>query len=213
MEGRSKGACVVLGFQDIEGMKHVHTTHLANELVGQAHNICVTKVVNPETAELMSKMYGEYEVMEEEESVTESRSGRSRTVSTRRKSRKAAMPSEIMDIPMPSPETGLTFYALTPSLGAYRETMPGKVVASMLCPANTDPTRGGMANRVPVAAARQKLRSWDGTDYARLKMNPPENETARVEPPDEDPEGPTPGRTSKKLLLLRTSPNRAGGYE
>src|SRR5512135_3897364 len=89
VEGRSKGACVVLGFQDIEGMKHVHTTHLANELIGQAHNICVTKVVNPETAELMSKMYGEYEVMEEEESVTESRGGRSRTVSTRRKSRKA----------------------------------------------------------------------------------------------------------------------------
>ena len=40
VEGRSKGACVVLGFQDIEGMKHVHTTHLANELVGQAHNVC-----------------------------------------------------------------------------------------------------------------------------------------------------------------------------
>ena len=38
VEGRSKGASVVLGFQDIEGMKHVHTTHLANELIGQ----CIT---------------------------------------------------------------------------------------------------------------------------------------------------------------------------
>ena len=55
VEGRSKGACVVLGFQDIEGMKHVHTTHLANELVGQAHNVCVTKLINPETAEHVSQ--------------------------------------------------------------------------------------------------------------------------------------------------------------
>ena len=83
--GRFKGACVVLGFQDIEGMKHVHTTHLANELVGQAHNVCVTKLINPETAELVSKMIGEYEAIEKDESVTESQGGgRSRTVSARR---------------------------------------------------------------------------------------------------------------------------------
>ena len=85
VEGRSKGACVVLGFQDIEGMKHVHTTHLANELVGQAHNVCVTKLINPETAELVSKMIGEYEAIEKDESVTESQGGgRSRTVSAKR---------------------------------------------------------------------------------------------------------------------------------
>ena len=56
------------------------------------------------------------------------------------------MPSEIMSMLMPSPKTGLTFYARTP-LGAYRETIPGKVVASTLMVANTDPARGGMPNR------------------------------------------------------------------
>ena len=73
VEGRSKGACVVLGFQDIEGMKHVHTTHLANELIGQAHNVVITKLVNPETAAHASQRFGEYEQTEENESVTESR--------------------------------------------------------------------------------------------------------------------------------------------
>ena len=52
---------MVLGFQDIEGMKHVHTTHLANELIGQAHNVCITKLVNPETATHASQRFGEYE--------------------------------------------------------------------------------------------------------------------------------------------------------
>ena len=83
VEGRSKGACVVLGFQDIEGMKHVHTPHLANELIGQAHNVCITKLVNPETAAHASQRFGEYEELEEDESITESRGGgRSRTVSS-----------------------------------------------------------------------------------------------------------------------------------
>ena len=202
VEGRSKGACVVLGFQDIEGMKHVHTTHLANELVGQAHNVCVTKLINPETAELVSKMIGEYEAIEKDESVTESQGGgRSRTVSARRVRRPAAMPSEIMSMPMPSPKTGLTFYALTP-LGAYRETIPGKVVASTLMAANTDPARGGMADRVPVPAERQALRPWGEADYGRLKMSPPAEEVAPGEPPEDGPEGPPRGRKRKKSRVV-----------
>ena len=168
-------------------MKHVHTPHLANELIGQAHNVCITKLVNPETAAHASQRFGEYEELEEDESITESRGGgRSRTVSRRRVKRQAVMPSELMSIPMPSPESGLTFYAITASLEAYFDTMPGEVVASMLCPANADPARGGMANSEPVPTEWQKLRPWDAADYARLGMTPPldviVNEHAANEP-------------------------------
>ena len=90
-----------------------------------------------------------------------------------------------MSMPMPSPKTGLTFYALTP-LGAYRETIPGKVVASTLMAANTDPARGGMADRVPVPAERQALRPWGEADFGRLKMSPPAEEVAPAEPPEDD---------------------------
>jgi len=172
VEGRSKGACVVLGFQDIEGMKHVHTTHLANELIGQAHNVVITKLVNPETAAHASQRFGEYEQTEENESVTESAHGRSRTVSASRVKHVAVMPSQLMSILMPSPNTGLTFYAIVRELEAYRETMSGKEVASMLCPPNADPARGGMANREPVPAEWQKLRPWSLADHVRLKLRP-----------------------------------------
>ena len=87
--------------------------------------------------------------------------------------RQAVMPSELMSIPMPSPESGLTFYAITASLGAYHDTIPGNVVASMLCPANAEPARGGMANSEPVPAEWLKLRPWDAADYARLGITPP----------------------------------------
>jgi hypothetical protein len=224
VEGRSKGACVVLGFQDIEGMKHVHTTHLANELIGQAHNVCFTKLVNPETAAHGSQRFGEYEEIEEDESVTESRGGgRSRTVSARRVKRQAVMPSELMSMAMPSPESGLTFYAITTSLGAYRETIPGKVVASMLCPANADPARGGMTNSEPVPMARQKLRPWDAADYVRLGMTPPvdvivnEHQAlealpiAEIEKDESVTEGPQPDDERVALRPTRMRPGRASG--
>src|SRR5512135_239841 len=140
VEGRSKGACVVLGFQDIEGMKHVHTTLLANELIGQAHNICFTKLVNPETAVHASKKFGEVEETQENVSFTESSGGgRSRTVSAVRTKKDAVIPSQFMSNPMPSPETGLSFYAITEPLGAFQHTMSGKDVSSMLCAPNADP--------------------------------------------------------------------------
>src|SRR5512135_2662552 len=116
VEGRSRGAAIVLGFQDMEGMMHVHTPHLAKELTGQAHNVCITKLINPETAELGSRMFGEYEAIEKDESVTKSQgAGRSRTISVKLVRRQAVMASEFMNIPMPSPKGGLTFYA--PHLG------------------------------------------------------------------------------------------------
>ena len=70
---------------------------------------------------------------------------------------------------MPSPESGLTFYVIT-SLGASRKTIPGKVVASVLCPANAVPRGEGWPIGEPVLAWRQELRPWDAADYARLGM-------------------------------------------
>ena len=174
VEGRSRGACVVLGFQDIEGMKHVHTTHLANELIGQAHNVCFTKLVNPETAAHASQKFGEYEETEVNESFTEnSGGGRSRTVSASRVKHVAVMPSEFMSISMPSPEKGLTFYAITNELKAYQETMSGEEVTSMLSAPNADPAKGGMPNRAPVPNDSLRIQPWSLADYVRLKLHPP----------------------------------------
>ncbi len=175
VEGRSRGACVVLGFQDIDGMKAVHTPYLANELMGQAHNICFTKLVNPETAAHASHKFGEVEETVENVSITESsRGGRSRTVSSVRVKKQAVMASQFMTSPMPSRETGLSFYAITScKLGSYHHTMSGEEVASMLCAPNTDPAKGGMPNRMPIPADWERARPWGLADYLRLNLRPP----------------------------------------
>ena len=175
VEGRSRGACVVLGFQDIEGMKAVHTPYLANELMGQAHNICFTKLVNPETAAHASHKFGEVEETVENVSFTESaRGGRSRTVSAVRVKKQAIMASQFMTSPMPSRKKGLSFYAITSGpLGSYHHTMSGEEVASMLCAPNTDPAKGGMPNRMPIPGDWERARPWGLGDYLRLKLRPP----------------------------------------
>lgn len=59
--------------------------------------------------------------------------------------------------------------------GAYRETIPREVVASMLSPAKTDPARGGVTNDEPVPAERRGIcdQPWDAADFAPLRMTPP----------------------------------------
>ena len=46
-QGRTKGACVVLGFQDSDGMRDVYGEYVANELVGQCANKAILRVENP----------------------------------------------------------------------------------------------------------------------------------------------------------------------
>jgi type IV secretory pathway TraG/TraD family ATPase VirD4 len=176
VEGRKRGACLCLGFQDIEGMIHVHTPHLARELCGQAHNIAITRLVNPETADLVSKMFGEYESDEEEVSYSYDPFFR-RTKSVRRviAKRQGVLPSELMSLPMPSPERGLSFYALLPHFsGGFRHTMPGVEVDAMLPHPNKDPRRGGMADIEPRDGSHQELSPFSEADFARFGIEPPD---------------------------------------
>lgn len=57
-KGRSKGACVVAGFQDIDGMREVYGTEMANEMCAQFNNTIVLRVNSPETASWASDLFG-----------------------------------------------------------------------------------------------------------------------------------------------------------
>lgn len=65
-KGRSKGACVALGFQDIEGMHDAFGKERANEFIGQCANKAILRLNSPETAKWASELFGKYEFMEEE---------------------------------------------------------------------------------------------------------------------------------------------------
>lgn len=57
-KGRSKGACVVLSFQDIEGMRWVYGMEVANEICGQCNNTIVLRLNSPSTAQWASELFG-----------------------------------------------------------------------------------------------------------------------------------------------------------
>ena len=57
-KGRSKGACVVAGFQDIDGMREVYGTEMANEMCAQFNNTIILRVNSPETAGWASDLFG-----------------------------------------------------------------------------------------------------------------------------------------------------------
>jgi len=57
-KGRSKGACVVLGFQDIDGLRDVYGSEVANEICAQCNNIAVLRVNSPSTANWASDLFG-----------------------------------------------------------------------------------------------------------------------------------------------------------
>lgn len=59
--GRSKGACVVLGFQDIAGMREIYGPHVAEEILGMCGSIGILKVSGATTPQWASQILGERE--------------------------------------------------------------------------------------------------------------------------------------------------------
>lgn len=59
-KGRSKGICVAMGFQDIQGLMEAYGENRAKEMIGQCSTFAVLRLRNPATAEWASSLFGEY---------------------------------------------------------------------------------------------------------------------------------------------------------
>jgi len=135
IQGRSKGACCVLGFQDVEGMREAYGDKLANELVGQCGHKAVLKLNSPETAEWASKLFGHKEVMVQRSSESESKksvwSG-SITKSKNRVQKAVVTSGEFMALEHAQPSIGVQGYFIVPSVGNYCHKVSGKWVETSL---------------------------------------------------------------------------------
>ena len=68
VEGRSKGACCVLGFQDVGGLWEVYSKDEANEIIGACGNKVFLQTADQVTAEYASKHFQDQEENDEETS-------------------------------------------------------------------------------------------------------------------------------------------------
>lgn len=184
LRGRSKGCCVVLGFQDIQGVQHVYEEKAGNELVGQCANKALLRIESPETAAWASKVIGEEEKVEFSESSTESAQGRTVSHSSQKQTRSVVLPSEFMEIPAPGRNlvNGLQGYYVVRSVGVYRARYAAEELVEGLGKVNP-------AHQTFVAAPSewQFLNPWTVEDSERLKID-----VSSAQDPAKKNKGPSP---------------------
>lgn len=177
-KGRSKGGCVVLGFQDIDGMKDVYGEYLTSEITGQCACKALLRTDSAKTAEWASALLGEREFVEITNSSSTSE-GSSKSLNHRSSSagvsssssehvvrRPIVLPSELMALPLPGGggAAPLCAYFIAPNLGAYSADVDWFQVQSML--RNHGATPAVMSRSVE----HQALSSWADHDRRRLGL-------------------------------------------
>lgn len=184
-KGRSKGAAVVLGLQDISGLRDVYGREVADELVGQCNTKAILRLNSPETAAWASQLFGSREVLETRRSSSRSRNFREaglqagsssgESVSNDIAKRDAVLESEFLDLDETTPENGLSGFFLSPVTGAFFHRIPGEWIS-----ANLKPPSSTTLGLVPRPEAHQYLLPWSPADDKALR-HPPETEPATRE--------------------------------
>jgi Type IV secretion-system coupling protein DNA-binding domain len=174
IKGRSRGAAIVLGFQDIDGLRAVYGEKEANEIIGQCSNYAVLRIQNPETAKWASSLFGETEVMEEiietNSSYTWSQHNSSTSGSSTRvayREVKELTTGQIIYIKPTNKTNGLTGYYLSSHIDeAYGHTIPGDALFPPSERTLLDVTERFYAKRRD--KDKQKLETWSDGDRSRL---------------------------------------------
>ena len=179
-KGRSKGACVVIGFQDIEGLSAaMKDTRLAHEVAGLCANKAILRLDSAETAKWASNQFGEQEIEQKKVSVgsgTSDRGGISKKTHSNSTSeswinikRQAVMPAEFLDMSPVEKSGSLHGYYIIPSIGSYYAgiRMSGEnSILSGLKPLDSE-TPGYLERD----KEEQFLRVWDEADFERLGLS------------------------------------------
>ncbi|MCC6235782.1 MAG: type IV secretion system DNA-binding domain-containing protein [Verrucomicrobiales bacterium] len=170
-KSRTAGACVVLGLQDLGGMREVYGPEVAEEILAQCNSKAVLRLNGPQTAQWAARLFGSREVLERARSQNQSRSFRSlglesggsrgESVSHGIVKREVVLDSELLGLPETHPSTGLSAFFLSPTVGAYRDRIPGEWLSRHLVP--PDP---GVPGALPRPESDQYLRPWDAGDAA-----------------------------------------------
>ena len=177
-KGRSKGACVVIGFQDIEGLgAAMRDSRIANEIVGLCANKAILKLDSAETAKWASFQFGDQEVEQLKVSTTSGSSSNkngdsnssSRSESWVNLKKQAVMPVQFLDLPPVEKSGSLHGYYIIPSIGSYYVgiKMSGDdSILSGIRPLDTETP--GYIER---SKEEQFLRAWDAKDIERLNLS------------------------------------------
>ena len=164
VKGRSRGAALVLAFQDMDGFKEAAGERIANEIVAQCSNKALLRMESDSSASWASKLLGQYETIEVFRS--DNQSGWNQNISEQRVQKDAVMASEFFNIPVTNPKNGLAGYFITSEDGAYRGTIRPSVLAQIVID-KKEPT---FEYNPESTDGKQWLSDWEESDWHRLKI-------------------------------------------
>jgi type IV secretory pathway TraG/TraD family ATPase VirD4 len=168
--GRSKGICCVLGFQDIEGTQEAYGEKKAHSLINQCASAALLKAQG-NTARWEAQMIGEYEALVRRYGrsfVSNAQGGSSGLTSQEQyERREAVFHAEFQNLPPTNRRNGLWGYYRTAATGAFGPVhYPGpELFDRMLWP--KDPTVPEVEPRPP---GQQTLPVWTQGDWLRLGL-------------------------------------------
>lgn len=131
--GRSKGAAILLGIQDVSGMRVEYGPDRADEILGLCENKSFLKVGNPPTAEWASKYFADREATETKISHTYGKDN-STTHAKDIVTRPVYLPGEFLDLSRPENIEGSRFEGIhdIPAVGgAFSTDEDAQVVMAM----------------------------------------------------------------------------------
>ena len=186
--GRSKGACVFLGFQDLSSLYKAYDPDTAHSLLNNIGNQAYLKLNDPRTAEWASKFFAEREVLRR--SHTKGRDGEKTSTQESTHDRAIVPPRKFLEANAAgSSGVSSTQTRLVPGSG---ELPVSQVIRDV--PSPTDEEKKLYAHQ---RAEERPLPPWTKDDRERLGLLPAEDPRA------EDPEPPS----SPKAI---SPPSRAG---
>jgi hypothetical protein len=166
---RSKGACFCGGYQTPSGMKAAVGDHIADEINDNIWHWALCRMGGDVSAEWASKLVGEVEF--------EETTGTSTSVVRRR----AILPEHFMELPPPTPQTGVGGVFITPYTGAYTHSVPGSEIA-----AARRHSRADVPNFLPRPKTHQELPPWTDADYQRVGLRQEQRPGGPVSPATDD---------------------------
>lgn len=170
LRGRSKGVAVALGFQDIKGIYSAYGEHEGAEIVGAAQNVVILHInpSAPDTAQWASSIFGSRRDIVRGAGVS---IGENFSQSTNEHAELIpnVLPIQLMQLHMPSPALGVSFYAFTNKGGHFRTTYKWPYL-ERFGPINLNsPDVDDF--QLQMDPQHFRLKAWGQSDLKRLKLS------------------------------------------
>lgn len=158
--GRSKGACVWLASQGIEGLREVYGSQVTDEILGCCNYKIFLRASGDQTAKWASNQFGNIEIWESTSSGSYNQGNMGYTENRQYRRREAFLDSEFLNIPFPNPRDGLHAIFLSPNTGGVKEHIAAHEIETR------KPREKSLPHLIPKSKEQQILRPWSERERA-----------------------------------------------